>query len=274
MVNTVTGDYKKIAAQIRARIIKMHAAACASHIGSSFSVVDILVALYFKALKISPDNCSCAGRDRLILSKGHAASALYATLARRGFFPDKVLDGYCVDGGTLPGHSTIGCASAVEVSTGSLGHGLSMGIGMALAARGDKSKHRVFVILSDGECQEGSVWEAAMFAAQHRLDNLIAIVDYNKIQAFGKTNEVVDLEPFRSKWSSFGWGVQEVDGHDFKEIIPALEKVPFRKNKPSVVIAHTIKGKGVSFMENRLLWHYRSPGSDELKRALKELAIK
>jgi len=263
--------YESKARFIRKKIVKMHTFSKSSHIGSSLSVTDILVALYFHILKIDTQNYKDKNRDRLILSKGHAASALYATLAIRGFFPVEVLDGYCIDAGTLPGHSTINCVPAVEVSTGSLGHGLSMGIGMALAAKYDNSNYKTFVILSDGECNEGSVWEAAMFASHHKLDNLIAIIDYNKLQAFGRNKEVINLEPFNNKWRSFGWETEEIDGHNLSKIIQTLQKVPFKETKPSVVIAHTIKGKGVSFMENQLAWHYKSPNQQELELAMEEL---
>ncbi len=263
--------YKAIAKEVRKKVIKMHAASLTSHVASSLSVTDILVALYFNILKINPRKPKDINRDRLILSKGHAASALFACLAIRGFFPEKVLDGYCADGGKLPGHASINCVPAVEASSGSLGHGLSIGVGMALAARHDRKKYRVFVVLSDGECQEGSIWEAAMFASHHRLDNIIVIVDYNKLQALGRSKEIVNLEPFVKKWQSFGWAVKEIGGHDIKGIIKMLKKIPFTKNKPSVVIAHTIKGKGVSFMEDKLSWHYKSPDQHEMSLALKEI---
>lgn len=263
--------YIKLAKHIRKYVVKMHAISNTSHIGSSLSCVDILVALYFGILKIDVENPCDKTQDKFILSKGHAASALYATLAHRGFFDKGILEKYCCDGSFLPGHTTKDCVPRIEVSTGSLGHGLSIGIGIALAARYDKLKYRVFVLLSDGECNEGSVWEAALFAAHHKLDNLIAIVDYNKIQAFGRTEEVLNLEPFTDKWKSFGWEVREANGHSFKEIFGIFKKLPFKKDKPSIVIAHTIKGKGVSFMENKLLWHYKSPNREELESALKEL---
>lgn len=249
----------------------MHAKSNSSHIGSALSCVDILTVLYFHTLKISQTNPLDKNRDKFILSKGHAVSALYATLSERGFFDNSILEKYCADGSILPGHSTKSCVPGVEVSTGSLGHGLPMGVGMAVACKYDNLKYGIFVLLSDGECDEGSIWEAALFAAHHKLDNLIAIVDYNKIQAFGLTKEVLNLEPFADKWKAFGWEVREVDGHNFGEIIAALKKVPFRKNKPSMIIAHTIKGKGISFMENKLLWHYRAPNQEELEAALKEL---
>jgi len=262
----------KISNNIRKIIINMHAASNSSHLGSALSCVEILTALYFKILNIDPSSPQDSNRDRFIMSKGHAASALYATLAKRGFFPLSLLNEYGVDGGRLPCHVSKGCAPGVEVSTGSLGHGLSIGAGICLAAKHDMKNHRTFVLLSDGECDEGSVWEAALFAKQHKLDNLIAIIDYNKIQAFGKTKDVLDLEPFAEKWKSFGWRVKELNGHNIQNILNSLEKVPFIKGIPSVIIAHTVKGKGISFMENNLLWHYRSPNEQELKAAIKELA--
>lgn len=264
-------NYKRIAREIRKKILRMIFRSQTSHIGSALSCVDLLTVLYFDILVIDPKNPQDPGRDRFILSKGHAASALYATLAERGFIPEDILKEYCIDGGRLPGHSTMRCVPGVEVSTGSLGHGLSMGIGMAIAAKHDGSKHRVFILLSDGECDEGSVWESAMFASHHKLDNLIAIIDYNKIQAFGRTNEVINLEPFKDKWTAFGWIVKEIDGHNFSQIEKTLSGVPFEKNKPSIAIAHTIKGKGVSFMENQLAWHYKSPNKEQLETALREL---
>jgi transketolase len=261
-------DYQKIAREIRKKILKMIFTSQSPHIGSALSCVDILTVLYFKILAIDPKNPWLENRDRFILSKGHAASALYATLAQRGFFSEEVLNSYCLDGGKLPGHSTMHCVPGVEVSTGSLGHGLSIGAGMAIAAKGDNKNYRVFVLMSDGECDEGSVWETAMFASHHKLDNLIAIIDYNKLQAFGRTNNVLNLEPLKEKWISFGWAVKEIDGHNFTEIEKSLN---IRRSKPSVIIAHTIKGKGISFMENKLEWHYKSPNKEEYNLAIKEL---
>lgn len=190
-----------------------------------------------------------------------------------GFFPLEWLETFYQDGSKLPGHATHTYIPGVEVSTGSLGHGLSVGTGMALAAKRDGRAYRVFCLLSDGECNEGSTWEPVLFAPQHRLDNLVAIVDYNKIQALGTTKEVMDLEPFAEKWRAFGWSVQEVDGHDLKAIEECLLQVPFDPGRPSCVIAHTVKGKGVSFMENSLLWHYRTPQGDEYAAALRELGV-
>lgn len=265
-------EYKKIAREIRRDILSMIRRAKAPHIGSSFSIVEILVALYFRCLSVSPDRAQDENRDIFILSKGHGCPALYSTLAHRGLFSPNVLNEFGVDGGTLELHPTRDVKRGIEVSTGSLGHGLSIAGGMAVAAKYDRSNRRVFTLLSDGETNEGSVWEAAMFASHHKLDNLIAIVDYNKIQALGRTREVVSLEPLADKWCAFGWEMEEIDGHSFEQIISTLESVPFQQGKPSVIIAHTIKGKGVSFMENELLWHYRCPDDAEYMRALQELS--
>lgn len=264
-------DYRKKAKEIRSHILEMMHRSKGSHIGSALSIVEILTALYFKILNISPKRYDDDKRDRFILSKGHACSALYAVLALKGFFKPCLLEGYCMDGGILPGHSTKGCVPGIEVSSGSLGHGLSMGIGMAIAARYDRRKYRVFVLLGDGECDEGSIWEASMFAGNKKLDNLVAIVDYNKIQSFGRVEEVNGLEPFVDKWKSFGWEAKEVDGHNVEKLVQSLIKIPFRTGKPSILIAHTVKGKGVSFMEDELKWHYKSPDKEELERALKEI---
>jgi transketolase len=266
--------YEMIATEIRKKIVEMCAVSKSSHIGSALSTVDILVSLYFHILRIDPKRPYTDTRDRFILSKGHACAALYAVLASRGFFSKATLNRYAIDGGRLFAHATMGTIPGIEASTGSLGHGLSIGIGMAISGKYEKKNFRVFVLLSDGECNEGSVWEAAMFASHHKLDNLIAIVDYNKLQAFGRTNEVVNLEPFAEKWRSFGWSVKEIDGHDFRQLIPTFEKIPFKKSSPCLIIAHTVKGKGISFMEDKLEWHYKSPNEVELGMALKELDSK
>jgi len=266
-------DYKKITDEIRKKLLKMHAKSESSHIGSALSCVDILVVLYFSIMNLDAKRPKDVNRDKFILSKGHACSALYATLALKGFFDSIYLDSYCMDGGILQGHSTKECVPGVEISSGSLGHGLSVGAGMAIAGKCDGQHYRVFVLMGDGECDEGSVWEAAMFSGNKKLDNLIAIVDYNKIQSFGKVKEVNDLEPFSDKWRSFGWETVEVDGHNTEKLVEILKKVPFKKGKPSVLIAHTIKGKGISFMENELKWHYKSPNEKELMQALKEIDV-
>jgi len=266
MENTKLLEEKAL--NIRKAIVEMCHKTNASHIGSALSCVDILVALYFSAMRIDPKKPLDKKRDRFILSKGHAATALYATLAEKGFFQKKLLQGFHCNGGTLWGHSTLGCVAGVEASTGSLGHGLSIGVGMALAAKLDKESSRVFVLLSDGECDEGSTWEAALSAGHLKLDNLVAIIDYNKLQAFGRTNEVVNLEPLAAKWGAFGFAVQECDGHDFRQLADALHAVPLQQGKPSLIIAHTVKGKGVPFMENKLEWHYKSPNEQQFKEAM------
>lgn len=264
-------DYSQISKDIRKKVLKMFFDSQTAHLSSSLSEVDILAVLYFKILSIDSKNPTAENRDRFLLSKGHGAAGLYATLAQRGFFAESVLNTYCKDGGKLPGHSTRNCAPGVEVSTGSLGHGLPMGAGMALAGKRDGKNYRVFVLMSDGECEEGSVWEAALFASHHQLDNLIGIIDYNKLQAFGRTNEVLNLEPLAKKWQSFGWQVKEINGHNFSEIENALSQIPFEKTRPSLVIANTVKGKGVSFIENKLEWHYKNLTKEEYELALKEL---
>lgn len=262
---------QEIAKEVRKRVLEMIYRSSGAHIGSSLSCVDILTILYFKIIKIDPQNPLAPDRDRFILSKGHAVAALYAVLAKRGFFSEQNLETYCQDETKLVGHSTKGSVPGIEASTGSLGHGLSMACGMALAGKREKKNHRVFVLLSDGECQEGSNWEAALFAGHHKLDNLIGIIDYNKIQALGRTNEILNLEPLGKKWQDFGWSVKETDGHNFSEIEKALSEIPFENKKPSLLIAHTIKGKGISFIEDKLISHYKHFTKEEYEQALKEL---
>jgi len=265
-------NYKVLATQIRVHALKMVHRARSSHIGGSLSMADLLAVLYGGVLRVDPSQPGWPDRDRFILSKGHACAAIYAALAERGFFPIEWLDTFYLDGSRLSGHITYG-VPGVEASTGSLGHGLSIGCGMALAGKRDEQTYRVFVLLSDGECDEGSTWEAVLFAPHHHLDNLVAIVDYNKIQSFGAVKEVLDLDPLVEKWQAFGWAVKEVDGHDFKQIENALQSVPFKSEQPSCIIAHTVKGKGVNFMENQLAWHYKHPNDEELHRALAELGV-
>ena len=244
-----------------------------SHVGSSLSIADMLAVMYGNILNINPKEPNWSERDRFILSKGHSGASLYSILAECGFFPINLLESYCQDGSHLAGHITRG-VPGVEISTGSLGHGLSIACGMALAGKQDRKDYRVFTILSDGECDEGSIWEAVLFAPHHHLDNLIAIVDYNKIQSIGRVEEVLDLEPFSDKWKAFGWAVAEIDGHNIAEIQKTLEQVPFKSGRPSCIIAHTIKGKGISFMEDKLAWHYQQPDAEQLQLALMELGLK
>jgi transketolase len=267
------GNYQLLARKIRRCILDLVHRTKSPHIGSSFSCVEILIALYCELMHISPENPGHADRDRLILSKGHACPALYAVLAEKGLLSQADLRGFAADGGTLEQHPKRDVARGIEVSTGSLGHGLSIGIGMALAAEADAKPHMTYVLLGDGELNEGSVWEAAMFAAHHALDNLVAIVDYNQMQALGFSKDVIDLAPLSARWSSFGWVSREVDGHDVAQLCSTLKEVPFRKGSPSILIAHTVKGRGVSFMENQLLWHYRCPSDKEYRMALEELSV-
>jgi transketolase len=260
-----------LANRIRRHVVEMTHRAGSSHVGSSLSMAELLAVLYRSILRIGPATASDPDRDRLILSKGHGCAGLYAVLAECGFFPLDWLDSFYHDGARLPGHATAHGIPGIEVSTGALGHGLPIACGLALAARQDGRFWRVFTLLSDGECDEGSTWEAALLAPQHGLDNLVAIVDYNKIQSLGHVKDVLDLDPFAAKWSAFRWSVREIDGHDVDVIEATLGAVPFEPGKPSCVIAHTVKGKGVSFMEDKLLWHYRSPQGDEYQQAVAEL---
>ena len=259
------------ARRIRQHSIRMTGKANASCIGSSLSSADLVAALYGKVLRHDPLRPDWPERDRFIMSKGHACTALYAALAECGYFPLSWLDDYYQDGSPLVGHVTHKRIPGVELSTGSLGHGLGVGVGMALNAKRDGNPARVFCLLSDGECDEGSVWEAALFAPHHKLDNLVAIVDYNKIQSFGAVKEVIDLDPLADKWRAFGWAARELDGHDIRAVEEALLQIPFEPGRPSCIVAHTIKGKGISFMENKLLWHYRAPVGDYMVQALAEL---
>lgn len=265
-------DLETIAAEVRKDIIRMSLRAKSAHTGGALSCVEILVALYFKILNIFPKESEHPERDRVVFSKAHDAKALYAVLAERGFFDKKVLKGYEMNDGLLPGHSTRHCVPGIEVSAGALGHGLSMAAGMAMVGKIDKKGYKIFAVLSDGECDEGSTWEAILFAGHHKLDNLTVIVDYNKLQGFGYTKDILDLEPFASKWQSFGWEVKELDGHNFSEIIPTLSQLPFKKSKPSVIIAHTIKGLGgVEFHVNQVSSQYKPPTAQEAEEAIKEL---
>jgi transketolase len=264
-------DLEAIARMLRAHAVRMVYQARASHLASCLSMADILACLYWDTLHIDsepPEN-----RDRFILSKGHGAAILYAALAERGFFPVEELATYCALNSRLTGHVTSG-VPGVELSSGSLGHGLPVGCGMALAAKRDKSTARTVVLVSDGELDEGSNWEAILFAAHHELDNLLLIVDYNRIQSFGRVKEVLDLDPLGEKFRAFRWAVREVDGHNMEQLTDALGNLPLAPSHPSVVIAHTRKGKGVSFMEDDLAWHYQSPTQEQLAIALHELGAK
>ena len=264
--------YKRLAAKIRAHAVMMTNLRHSGHVGSSLSMADLLVVLFEKILRLDPKNPDWPERDRFILSKGHAAAGVYAIMAEKGFFPKNWLKTYYCDDGKLCGHISHH-VPGVEFSTGSLGHGLPVAAGMALVAKHREAKHRVFVLMSDGDCNEGSTWEAIMFAAQHKFDNLIAIVDYNKIQALGKAEEVINLEPLAKKLEDFGWAVKEIGGHNFEEIEQTLLRIPFEKSKPSIVIARTVKGKGISYLENTVASHYKCVQDENLSAAYKELGV-
>ena len=244
-----------------------------SHIGAIFSLAEIMAVLYTGVLNVNPADPSWAERDRLILSKGHAGAAVYAALAERGFFPVEELASHYGNGSRLSGHVSHKGVPGVEFSTGSLGHGLSVAAGMALGGKKDQAPWRVYCVLGDGECDEGSVWEAALQANQYGLGNLIAIVDHNRMQSLDFCENTIALEPFGDKWRAFGWNVIDVDGHDTAALQAACARAQenIATGKPTVIIAQTVKGKGVSFMENDILWHYRTPQGEEYEAALKEL---
>jgi transketolase len=260
-----------LAGRIRICALKACAKSHASHIGSGLSCADILAALYSGWLNVSPETISDPDRDRFILSKGHAAAAYYGTLAESGFIPKHYLELYCQDDSPLGGH-VHHSVPGVEVSTGSLGHGLPVGVGMAIAGKRAGRNYRVVVLMSDGEMNCGSNWEAIMLASAQKLDNVLAIVDKNGLQAMGRTEDVLPLGDLTQRWTAFGWKAAEIDGHSIAQIEETLTRFPFAPDAPSVIIANTIKGKGVSFMENRLEWHYRSPNEHELAQAIAELS--
>ena len=262
---------RELARRIRVHALLMTSRGGSSHIGAVFSMADIMAVLYGAVMRVKPEEPAWPSRDRFILSKGHAGAGVYAALAESGFFPVEWLATHYQDGSKLSGHVSHKGVPGVELSTGSLGHGLSVGAGMALAAKLADAKHRVFCLMSDGECDEGSVWEAVLFAAHHGLDQLVAVIDYNKIQSLAAVSETLGLEPFADKWRAFGWAVEEADGHDHAQLREILAAAPSVAGKPTCVIAHTVKGKGVSFMENTVLWHYRTARDTEFDAALREL---
>ncbi|MDD5174561.1 MAG: transketolase [Candidatus Omnitrophica bacterium] len=263
-------ELKKKAVSIRKDILKMLTLAGSGHTGGSLSIVDILIVLYYYEMRNDPKDPAWPGRDRFLLSKGHACPALYAILAEKGYFDKKDLAGLRKFGSRLQGHPQIGLAG-IEISSGSLGQGLSIANGMALAARLDKSDTRIYCLMGDGETNEGQVWEAAMTASHYELDNICAIIDYNKLQIDGFCCEVKDMGSYLDKWKNFGWHVIETDGHDMEKLIDAFDKAKTIKGVPTVIIAHTIKGKGVSFVENRVEWHGVAPKKEEYERAIREL---
>lgn len=268
--NNTLSEVLELARDIRKHALTMVTRARAAHIGSALSIADIVAVLYGAVLRHDPSQPNWAKRDRFILSKGHACVAVYAALAQRGFFPVEQLATYGADFSSLMHHISHK-VPGVEFSTGSLGHGLPFGVGKALAAQKTRQAWRTFVLMSDGELDEGSNWEAALFAAHHQLDQLVAIIDYNKLQSLTTVNATLRLEPLAEKWWAFGWAVQEIDGHDHLALIEGLASAPWTPGRPSLLLAHTIKGKGVGFMEGQVEWHYRSPSELQLKQALAEL---
>lgn len=264
-------NFKLLSKEIRKDIVRMAYEAKSSHVGAALSIVDILIILYYKILNTYPENIRDIERDKFILSKGHASSALYAVLARRGFFDNKLLDTYDKDGSNLIGHPKKDALPGIEVSTGSLGHGIGLACGFALSDKNDGRNSRTVVLLGDGECNEGSVWETAMFASSNKLGNLIAVIDNNELQGLGRVNEITGLYSLIDKWKAFNWNVKEVNGHSYEEIYCSLREAYVDNEKPTVIIAHTIKGKGISFMENKLEWHYKSPDKEQYDIAVKEL---
>lgn len=256
--------------KMRKSLLRMIYEAKTGHTGGSLSSVDIITILYNAVMRIDPKSPDWAERDRFILSKGHSVEGYYAVLADRGFFPEEELKTYCKFGTRLIGHPTVK-VPGVEMNTGALGHGLSSGVGMALGGKMDNKNYRVFVLMGDGEQAEGSVWEAAMSAAHYRLDNLIAIIDRNRLQISGNTEDVMKLESLNGKWASFGWKVTETDGNDMGKLLAVFNRIPLEQGKPTLIIANTVKGKGISFMENNAKWHHGVPDDEQYRKALSEL---
>ena len=263
-------ECRRLATRVRAHCLRMTHRGMSGHVGSMLSMADILSVLYTRVLRVDPKRPDWPDRDRFILSKGHGGCAVYAILGELGFFPMEWFEGYYRDAGKLMGHISHH-VPGVEFSTGSLGHGLPVAIGMALAAQIAGKKHRIICLMSDGDCDEGSTWEAILFAAQHRLDNLTVIVDYNKVQALGHSKDVLDLEPFARKMDDFHWAVKEIEGHDVAAVDEALAELPFESGRPSWLTCHTVKGNGVSWMEDTVACHYGSVTDEELARALAEV---
>ncbi len=266
-------ELDNIANKMRKYILAMAVEAGGAHIAPAYSIVEVLTTLYFNVMNISPINVDSDNRDRFILSKGHACTAIYAVLAEKGFFDKRVLKTFSQSGSILGEHPDMHLVPGVEFSSGSLGHGLSYGCGIALSGKLDHKQFKTYVLMGDGECQEGSVWEAAMFANHHQLNNLIAIIDHNKIQGIDRTENILSLHSLAKKWKAFGWEVTEVAGHNTEDLINLFTSIQKNQSKPMTVILNTIKGKGVSFMEDSPLWHFRLPNEEEMKTALHELGI-
>ena len=267
-IDTVAKNAADLAKSARIEILNMTSLAKAAHVASSLSVIDLLAVLYSGIANVTPDNHEKTDRDIVILSKGHAAAAIYSVLALKKFFDSSWLDNYCGDGAQLGGHVTSTGVPGVELSTGSLGHGLPYGLGIAISRKLTKSPGNIFIIMSDGECDEGTTWESALIANHYNLNNLCVIIDRNRIQSLDYTESTIALEPFIDKWRSFGWDVIEVDGHNYLSLAESMSE---KSSKPKCIIANTIKGKGVDFMENTVLWHYKSPNDEELSSAISQV---
>ncbi len=270
MISPKIKELKHIAKQARKLMVETLICAGCGHPGGAFSSIDLMTALYFDIMKIDPHNPQWDERDRFILSKGHSSIGLYTILHLRGFMDKETLLTFRQDNSLLCGHPDMHKIAGVEMSTGSLGHGLSVGAGLAMVGKMDKKNYRVFVLMGDGETQEGSVWEAALFAAHHKLDNLVGIVDRNMLQIDGCTEDILALEPYRAKWETFGWHVEEIDGHNFKQIKETLERCPVSASRPTLILANTVKGKGISFMERNPAWHGGGLKGDQAEIALQE----
>lgn len=264
-------ELKEMARQLRVDVVEMVHRRGAGHLGGSLSPAEIIAALFFHHLRIDPDRPEWETRDHFILSKGHACSILYAALARRGYFPIEELKTWGDIGGRLQGHPDRLKTPGVEMSTGCLGHGISIGAGLCLAGQLKRLDYHTYVLVGDGECQSGILWEGAMLAGKYKLSKLTAIMDYNEVQLDGRVEDIMPLEPVKKKWEAFNWAILEIDGHNIEEVLDSLDKACGINDRPTVIIAHTIKGKGVSFMEGKAAWHGRAPNDDELKQAVEEL---
>lgn len=263
-----------IALKSRISCLQMIAKAKAAHLGSSLSVIDVLSVLFGEVAEISKSNPDSLESEQVLISKGHAAAGTYAVITHSGFSNPELLNSYCQDGAALGGHVTYGKVPVIPFSTGSLGHGLPLGVGLALARKRAGLDTHIYIVMSDGECDEGTTWESALIANQFKLENLIVLIDRNGLQSFGDTESTISLEPFKSKWESFGWNVFETDGHSHEELTQVLKDAKKIDNqRPNVIVCNTVKGKGVSFMENQVVWHYRPPNEDQLNQALGELGV-
>jgi transketolase len=264
-------ELNKVAGELRIEALKMIHRRGQGHPGGALSAAEIVAALYFHHLRIKPEIPDWDARDRFILSKGHASAILYPALAKRGYFPVEELDTWGEIGGRIQGHPDRLKTPGIDMSAGCLGHGISIGAGLCLAARTENLDYRTYVLIGDGECQAGIIWEGVMLAAKYGLSNLVTILDYNQVQLDGRIDEIMPLEPLKEKWASFNWNIIEIDGHNMKEVLDSLDEACMSKDRPTVIIAHTVKGKGVSFMEGKAEWHGKAPSADELKRAMEEL---